>query len=266
LKILHIWDQAAVACTLVKYQRKLGHEALVVKRKGYDPFGIMKFYNEKIWNVKFNKIFSWLAIKKAKEYDIIHIHDQFRLASSLKDKYPEKKIILHYHGSILRLTPRKILEKYERKVDCILVSTPDLLDFVDAIYLPNPIDVEHFHARKIKTNGKAISIMSRLESQNDLKQLLNLNKISLNVEYLNRESKPIEYSDMPDFLSKFEYLIDLKLVYGNKAMPAYGCLGLQGLHLGLKVLNYKFEIENHFPNQHDPKMVAKKIMEIYESI
>lgn len=266
MRILHIWDQAAVSCTLAKYQKRLGHDTLVVKRKGYDPYGIIDFYNEKIWNVKFNKIFSWLAIKKASEYDIVHIHDYFKLISKLKEKYPKKKIILHYHGSILRLTPREILGKYEKKVDSILVSTPDLLDFVEGTYLPNPIDIEHFYPRKIKQNGQAISLMSKSESKEVLEKLLSDNNIVLDVEYHDREAKPIKYANMPDYLTNFEYLIDLKLAYGKKPAPVHSNLGLQSLSLGLKVINYKFQVKDHFPSQHNPERVVKQLMKIYESI
>ena len=178
MKILHIWDQAGVACTLAKYQRQVGHNSLVIKRNGYDKFKIMDFYKQQTFKVTFNKIFSYLAIKKAKNYDVIHVHDQYPLLKPLREKYPQKILVLHYHGSMLRLTPRDKLEPYERFADKILISTPDLLEFIDAEYLPNPIDTEHFHPREIKKNGKAISIMSRLESQKALQQLLTLNKIS----------------------------------------------------------------------------------------
>ena len=47
-RILHIWDQASVSCVLAKYQRKIGHEVSVIKRDGFDKFGIMHFYNETI--------------------------------------------------------------------------------------------------------------------------------------------------------------------------------------------------------------------------
>ena len=266
MKILHIWDQAAVACTLAKYQRKLGHESIVIKRNGYDPYGIMSFYNEKTLNVKFSKIFTWLVVKKAKNYDIIHIHDLFEIVAVIREKYPKKKIVLHYHGSILRLTPRNILQKYESKVDCILVSTPDLLNFVEGTYLPNPIDIEHFHPRKVKKNQRALSVMSKWESQEVLDNLLKSRNISLNIFYQNRNLKPIKYSEMPDYLSDFEYFIDLKLVYNSKPMPAFGCLGLQSLSLGLKVLNYKFQIEDKFPTDHCPEKVTSNLLQIYSEL
>ena len=266
MKIIHVWDQAAVACTLSKYQKKIGHDSIVVKRNGYDPHRIMDFYKEKTLNVKFNKIFNWLVVQKAKNFDIIHIHDHFRLSEILRKKYPKKKIILHYHGSVLRLTPRKILEKYENKVDCILVSTPDLLDFVDATYLPNPIDMEHFSPRKVSENGKTISFMSKFESQDLLEKLLEKNKISLKVNFHDRTKNPVNYYNMPEYLSQFEYLIDLKLVYNHNPAPAYSCLGLQALSLGLKVVNYNFKIENKFPVQHKPETVINQLMKIYGSI
>lgn len=264
MKIFHVWDQAAVACTLAKYQEKLGNESLVVKRNGFDKFKILDFYKQQTMNVTFNKIFSFLVIKKAKEYDVIHVHDQYHLLADLRKKYPDKILILHYHGSILRLTPREKLESFEKFADKILISTPDLLDFVDAEYLPNPIDVEHFRKREIKKNGKALSVMSKWESQNELKKLLKQNQILLDVEFLDREKEPVLYAKIPDFLSNYEYLVDLKLVYNGNPIPAFGCLGLQALNLGLKVINHSFNVNSEFPQQHDPETVTKKLMTIYE--
>ena len=37
-KILHIWDQAGVACVLAKYQRRIGHDVKVIKRASFDKF------------------------------------------------------------------------------------------------------------------------------------------------------------------------------------------------------------------------------------
>lgn len=259
-----MWDQAAVACTLAKYQRHIGHDSLVIKRNGFDKFKILNFYKQQTFKVKFNKIFSYMAIKKAANYDVIHVHDQYPLLKPLREKYPKKTLVLHYHGSMLRLTPRVKLEPYERFADKILVSTPDLLEFIDAEYLPNPIDIEHFHPRKIKKNGKAISIMSKWESQKQLRKLLDENNIFLDVEFLDRDAKPVMYATMPNFLSKYEYLIDLKLVYDQKPIPSYGCLGLQALNLGLKVINYNFNINTEFPKEHHPELVIEKLMKIYQ--
>ena len=46
MKILHINDQAGVACILVKYQRINGIESKVLSSNKIDKYGILKFYKD----------------------------------------------------------------------------------------------------------------------------------------------------------------------------------------------------------------------------
>lgn len=265
-KILHVWDQAGVSCVLAKYQRKLGHDVSVIKRDGFDKFEIMKFYNETILNSKIGIFFLRTAINYAKDYDIIHVHDLFEIVPKLKTKYGDKKIILHYHGTKLRETPQNKRQKAESLADYILVSTPDLLPHVKSEYLPNPVDTEHFSPRIIKENKKAISLITNFESKEKLISLLSKNGVKQNFEIWPREKTPIKYADMPNFLSNYEYLIDLKLVYDGNPAQAYSMVGLQGLSLGIKVINFEYKITKNLPEKHRPEKVIENLEKIYENI
>ena len=46
MKILHIHDQAGVACILAKYQRRNGLESKVLSLNKIDKYGILKFYKD----------------------------------------------------------------------------------------------------------------------------------------------------------------------------------------------------------------------------
>ena len=263
-KILHVWDQAGVSCVLAKYQRKMGYEVSVIKREGFDKFGIIKFYNETSLKSPLGFLFLKTALNYAKDFDIIHVHDLFQLVPKLKEKYPNKKIILHYHGTKLRVTPPKKRNKAESLANFVLVSTPDLLKFVKSSYLPNPVDVEHFSPRTINENNKAISVMSNSENKERLNFLLKKNGINQNFDALPRERKPIAYTDMPKFLSNYEYFIDLKLLCEGKPVPVFTLLGLQALSLGLKVINFEYKIVRGLPERHKPENVIKILNKIYE--
>jgi len=262
-RILHIWDQSSISCVLAKYQRKIGHEVSVIKRDGFDKFGIMHFYNETNLKSHLGLFFLKTALNYAKGYDVIHVHDLFQLIPKLKEKYQNKKIILHYHGSKLRKTPVEKRNKAESSADSVLVSTPDLLKFVKSQYLPNPIDIELFSPRIINENNKTVSLMTNYESNEKLNFLLRKNGINQNFEAWPRERKPIAYGEMPNFLSNYEYLIDLKLVYDGKPMPSYGVVGLQALSLGLKVINFEYKIVKGLPEQHRPEKVVEKLEKFY---
>ena len=106
--------------------------------------------------------------------------------------------------------------------------------------------------------------MTIWENKEKLEKLLIKNKICVKVDYIDREKNPIQYENIPDFLSNYEYLVDLKLVYDDKPMSAYGMIGLQALALGLKVINYEFKFTKEFPEKHRPEKVIEKLMGIYE--
>ena len=101
MKILHVWDQAGVACILAKQHRKQGHEVRILKRAGYDPFGISQFYGEPLLDMD-GKSFLKFAVKQADGYDAVHVHSIYKIIPDLRKKYPDKKLVLHYHGSEVR--------------------------------------------------------------------------------------------------------------------------------------------------------------------
>jgi hypothetical protein len=262
-KILHVWDQAGVACVLAKYQQKLGHESKVIKRAGFDKMKIFSFYRGTEFKTMFGSKFLKIAEKEAGKYDIIHVHDLFNLVPNLKKKYPNKKIILQYHGSRLRKTPQEKRSKDECFADKILVSTPDLKEFVDSEYIPNPIDTEHFSIKKKIRNNKALCIMTESETKEEVSKFLKKYKIELNYDEISRKDNPVLYNDMPNFLSHYEYYIDLKIDELGNNRKFLSMTGLQALSLGVKVLNYNFKIINKLPEQHYPENVIEKLMKIY---
>ncbi|HYP43290.1 MAG TPA: hypothetical protein VEQ18_04650, partial [Candidatus Nitrosocosmicus sp.] len=102
MNILHIWDQSGVACILAKYQKKIGHNAIVLRRSNYDPYGIYEYYKELVEFVDEKEYLS-MCLQKAKNVDIVHIHSRADALLYLK-KYLDKevKFIMHFHGSDLR--------------------------------------------------------------------------------------------------------------------------------------------------------------------
>ena len=89
--VLHIWDQAGVSCILAKYQRKIGMNSRVIKRTKFDNFEIMKFYNEKLYRSFLGIQFFKIAINKAENFEIIHVHDLFELIPKLRKKISKKE-------------------------------------------------------------------------------------------------------------------------------------------------------------------------------
>jgi hypothetical protein len=108
MKILHINDQAGVACILAKYQRDNRIESKVLlfdsilTNYKFDRFGILKFYKDYVDIVKGINYLDY-CISEAKDADIIHIHSMEELVVKIRKIYGNsKKIILHYHGTDIR--------------------------------------------------------------------------------------------------------------------------------------------------------------------
>jgi len=146
MKILHVWNQAGVASVLAKYQRKEGRIADVIKRDGFDRYGIEKYYGTEIYHGQAFDFYRYAA-KKSLEYDIVHVHSLFFLIPFLIKK--RKPYVIHFHGSELRNIDlkRKLLLKITKPK--MLISTPDLLCLLpNAEWLPTPVDTELFYPRK----------------------------------------------------------------------------------------------------------------------
>lgn len=189
LKVLHIHDQAGVACILAKYQRMNDIKSKVLSSNKIDKYGILKFYKDYVDLVD-RANFAEYCLSEAKSADIIHIHSVEQLVIKIRKAFGNsKKIILHYHGtdirglknknnpnsstiqntktrtksfaakvknrlSLIKMGYYKSLRTESQKLaNEILVSTPDLLLLLPhATYLPNPVDVDHFSKDDINYN------------------------------------------------------------------------------------------------------------------
>ena len=181
LKILHIHDQAGVACILAKYQRMNDIKSKVLSSNTIDKYGILKFYKDYV-DIIDRANFVEYCLAEAQSADIIHIHSVEQLVIKIRKVFGNsKRIILHYHGTDIRGLKnnniphsstiqntktrtksyaakvknrlrliqmgyyRSLRTESQKLANEILVSTPDLLLLLPyAKYLPNPVDVDHF--------------------------------------------------------------------------------------------------------------------------
>jgi glycosyltransferase involved in cell wall biosynthesis len=147
MKILHIRNIANVASILAKEQTRLGY---ISKIFTYNTvFGLPSDYNINLSiydpkPLKFFKLVSSFIENKLYSYDVYHFHFGSLVPYSLDlplFKLSNKKIILHYHGDDIRGKKENFLARHLCRIK--FVSTPDLLKYVpDAIWMPNPIDLE----------------------------------------------------------------------------------------------------------------------------
>jgi glycosyltransferase involved in cell wall biosynthesis len=143
MRIVHFDNHAGVPHMLAKYQKALGHEAIVVEtfpNTINQPHDIdCYFSNNPIKNAK--TILS--LIKLANDSDVLHVHGGInwkRMDVVFSKLFLGKPLVVHYHGSDTRMGYGLY---YPSIADYKLISRPDLFEWhKDAELLINPIDFE----------------------------------------------------------------------------------------------------------------------------
>jgi hypothetical protein len=265
MNILHIWDQAGVACILAKHHRRIGHRVRILKRAGYDPFGISKFYGEPLLDMD-GKAFLKYATKEAADYDVVHIHTIYKIIPDLRKKYKSKKLVLHYHGSEARDRQGGPLRaEAEGKADAVLGSTADLKDFAgNIVHVPNPVDTEHFTSGT-GPNSRAFTIRTTRGDTQWVLDYLKSKNIDLQVEVVDREANPIPYAQVPAFLKQYGVYVDIKYIDGT-LLHAMSKTGLESLACGLSVLDHELRYATGLPEEHRSEVAAGKVLRIYDTI
>jgi hypothetical protein len=299
LRILHIWDQASVACIFAKYQQLQGHDSKVILIRDRDKYGVYKFYEDYVKSVKSSE-FIESCIQEANSADIIHIHSLYSLVAKLRAKFGKSKtLILHYHGTDLRAPkapknkilynagPSKLAtslldraylilfrraaqkragqRRANRLADAILVAAHDLLRYAeDGIYIPIPVDTDHFKPDKLEGINKKEALTidnSRIDIESTIDHL-NKNKFTLDIDIHNRTRYPIMYESMPSFLKKYRIYVDIRFVDG-KLLDHLSTTAEQSLACGLSVLDYELKYRQGLPAELEGKNVVVKLSHIY---
>lgn len=294
--MLHIWDQAGVAFILAKFQQINGNESKVIRVKNANKYGIDEFYKEYGLFVAPEELVN-RSIEEARRADVIHIHSLPEMVINIRNTYKESKvIILHYHGTDIRgsednsrifnlrniLRPKNIVRKIrnrrlhikaQRLADRVIVSTPDLIQLVKgSIFLPNPIDTNHFNKKLIKERSndasddayKGILVNSEVTNVNLAINYCKQKNINFNIDIHDRTKNPICYKDIPNFLKKYNVYIDLRFV-NEKLLKNLSKTALEALACGLRVINYNLEYVDNLPSEHYPINVITMLSSIYSN-
>lgn len=280
MKILHLNQTAGIPQIISKYVEKLGITSKVLARKNPNSakFGFGTIYPTKYVSKGPKCLIIKAAIKiEGNRATIIHIHGSNDLLRITRAMFPEKPIIITYHGGDIRNT-WDIKKKFWSKSNIIIVATKDLLKGSpdQAIFTPNPIDTEHWKRKKQFTPGTSLfchcdnlgggythSKSLEIAKKHSKKQAFNLT-------IQNRTTDLITYEKYPRFVENFEYLYDIKEFWKTKQIiEESSTLGLQALALGLKVFcvrEGKLIKQTEFPKEHDPNRIAKIWKIIYEEL
>ena len=296
MRIVHFMDIAGISSILSKYMNHIyGYRAKVLYRHIYDPYCITAHYFESCRLAGSLKSFYVNAALMSIGKNIIHYNMGMNYVGLIKRISGGAKVIFHYHGSDARDNPYESRMSAEKLADCILVSTPDLLDEtyrINPIYVPNPVDTELFSPRDIPDNNRGLVFMKPGQrSEHTLQRLCDLGygdiqwdlvphtydtqvigNIKLwdgieKVDLSTGDIKRIPYSKMPAILSRYKYYGDIQWNANNDtAYNVDSTTGLQAMSLGLTVIRHDGSTANNLPAQHMPKEATRRVKEIYEGL
>ncbi len=306
LNVLHIHDQAGVACILAKYQRMNNIKSRVLSSNTIDKYGILKFYKDYVDLVDRSN-FAEYCLSEAKNADIIHIHSAEQLVIKIRKAYGNSKnIVLHYHGTDIRGLKNKnnpnsstiqntttrtksfaakvknrlrlvqmgyyrsLRIESQKLANEILVSTPDLLSLLPyAKYLPNPVDVDHFSKDYITINkvNKNNALIIKTEIGNSEKVLEYCKKNNIDLKI-----DVFDRTKSPLLYEEIPNFLKKYNIYvdirivNDKILENLSKTALESLACGVKVLNYRLEYLDKLPQMHNPVNVVNQLENIYNKI
>jgi len=258
MRVLHIWDPAFIASTLCRELKKAFNvDYRIIFRHSESPWG--SFDDITYWDYP-KYILGMRLLLETRKYDLIHLHSKDEFLPYVKKLFPNKPVLLHYHGTDIR---DHWYEKRNRwsHADYIIVSTIDLLDGApsNARWLPNPINRQDFPNGPIGHG----CVHFRYGCDDIAKELAKKNGLELTILPRN-----IPRSEIVNTLRKFSHIIPLKISHGkllSDSKNQYSVLELEALSLGLSTVKID-GIYSGFPIEHDSSKVGKQIFRIYKQL
>jgi len=254
---LHVRDTAGIGSLIAKYMDNSTVYAFKRYKKQNmmsDKYNIGSFYGTEYDDCSI-PTFLIKALWKSRHYDTIILHDLPQLILGIRILNRKARIILYYHGTILR-TRHAHLAKYDKYADVTIVTTANLLRYrPSAVHMPNLVDTEHFKPLNIRRK-KELLIM-RQDNDPIPEKLLQYSH-----DELTRESDHVPYSQMPELFNRYTLFANPKTVDGKKrAADTWTGLEYQALACGLKVYR---DGQWHYglPEQCKPENYIKRLKEL----
>lgn len=268
LKIMHLWNTAGIGGLIARYMDRMkGTDSSAYMWDKWDPFD-QATEKTLVYSTILGKLKVPTLLRTARHYDIIHNHGLDGMTPWLRLLYPNKKIILHYHGTRIR-GKWKQKKKFWRYADRILVSTPDLLEGAPegVLYIPNLIDWDTID--ELRESGSyrcpgAFSVSRWCDDE--AVEIAEANELSLN--FHDRLENPMNHIDFLKVLNQYTVYIDIKRDFysvpgSDVILRAHSLTGLEALGLGLKVLNWDGEESDIDISKHRPENVIPLLWTVY---
>lgn len=234
--------------------------------------------------------------KPVEEYDLVHGHYALTKAVIQAHRRARKNdipFVLHHHGSDVRsitahgakklpLHHRWISGRMRKKSDLVLLSTPDLTDWANGLYIPNPVDTELFRPIDKEKTGKTL-LMGRFTKTSGIKKIIDPKQKydcinwGDDIDFPNNvnELPFTPHDELPQVLNRYEKMI-------GPLVDPVSLARLEAMACGLKTYTrfpkkyigyYGFENPDKVKHPrkfvqryHDPDKIADLITHLYRSL
>jgi hypothetical protein len=204
--------------------------------------------------------------------DVVHVHSLFLFPFFIPF---HKKMIIEWHGTEVRDAWADGTKNTRRRVPLwahslfrflkveAFISTPDLFDEIQgAVYIENPVDVEHFSPRKMGGLG-ALYVHNGYETEDWARSIAKKYGWPLDIQE-RQMGKPgqviIHHGEYPEFLARYDTLID------RHNVVSLSRTAMEFLAMGGQVVRWDGKIIEGLPPEHEPMTVARKTISIYRDI
>ncbi|MGD0817565.1 MAG: hypothetical protein ABR986_04120 [Methanomassiliicoccales archaeon] len=241
MRIVHFDNHAGVPHMLAKYQKRLGHDAIVVETFPNiinQPHDLECYFSK---NPVKNAETIVKLIRLANDSDIMHVHGGInwkRLDIVFSRLILGKPLVVHYHGSDTRMGYGMY---YQSLADHKLISRPDLFKWhKNAELMLNPVDLESYEVSfNMAARPKVLHMSNdrRMKGTNEILDVVDrLKKSGFDFDFVLLDKTPHEKA-MKE-LASCHIFIDQ--VVDGKAMGVPSVIGvatLEAMALGKAVIS-----------------------------
>ncbi|MFW9831298.1 MAG: hypothetical protein ACFFD8_05945, partial [Candidatus Thorarchaeota archaeon] len=224
VRVLFVWNTAGASTPVSDWFIRNGYDSTIIMHNDYDAYGMTAGAMSSIMPTTLRSFYeSIVNIIRSFRPTHIHVNSNIRTVPIIRATAPYTPVVFQYHGDDVRFRSRIHLE-VEYLTDRVIVSTPDLQQYGEVYGCPVH---ESFVPKGGREEGTALLIIgaNAHEDKSDVaKQYCRENDLELTILDC-RKGESVPFSQMPEFLSKFEFYFDFKGInaLSKKAIEAVAC-------------------------------------------
>lgn len=270
---MHIQSVAGVSPIILRNCRPHGYTGQVITRSVFNLYGINEHYGCTVTDRPAHE-FLHIVNMMAYKHGILHVHADYGLLPALRRQWPDKIIILHYHGVELTNCPDDDFRlQCAGFADAVAYSTLDMKDAVAGdpvpqVHIPNTVDLDLFRpVRGGDKDPKALFVTSKEDDLDAIKEYL-ARHCPWEYHIHDRGRDPIQYTMMPEFLSRYSRYINCRIVRGKKyRMIEMPITPMQAVACGLEIWDaWTGKVIKELPQDRTPGVQGRIVSELYADL